>query len=260
VSNSPYVHAGHDPASPVVRTGDPAMPESQACCVDQHWTVPIDGDRLRRARKRAGLSQEAVADAAGVSVTTVGRLERRDRLRCHFVTRRQLAAAVGAHPKAITAVPDVGAQVFDVRPGSLGPCRTCSATFMARADQLGEARAYLRRMLAGCPLADELVLICSELATNAIEHSAPAGSSPSTRRSVTATMRGSRSRTRAAGGSARSARTCGGAGWWSWTSWRRTGISGAMTPGGWSARGSTGRHAVTWRDITCQDRYPGLTS
>jgi anti-sigma regulatory factor (Ser/Thr protein kinase)/DNA-binding XRE family transcriptional regulator len=151
------------------------MPESRACCVDQHWTVPIDGERLRRARKRAGLSQEAVADAAGVSVTTVGRLERRDRLRCHFVTRWRIAAAVGAHPKAITAVPDAGAaQVFDVHPGSPGPCRTCSATFAACADQLREARAFLRRMLAGCPLADDLVLICSELAANAIEHSASA--------------------------------------------------------------------------------------
>jgi transcriptional regulator with XRE-family HTH domain len=175
VSNSRYVHAGHDPASPVVRTGDPAMPESQACCVDQHWTVPIDGDRLRRARQRAGLSQEALAGAAGVSVTTVGRLERRDRLRCHFVTRWRIAAAVGAHPQAITAVPDLEAvRIFDVGPWNRGPVRTCSASFPARADQLAEARAFLRRMLAGCPLADELVLICSELAANAIEHSASA--------------------------------------------------------------------------------------
>jgi anti-sigma regulatory factor (Ser/Thr protein kinase)/DNA-binding XRE family transcriptional regulator len=147
------------------------MPESQACCVDQRWTVPIDGDRLRQARARAGLSQEAVADAAGVSVTTIGRLERRDRLRCHFVTRWRIAAAVGAHPKAITAASDPrAAQIFQAGPWSPMPGRSCSGTFPARADQLREARAFLRRMLTGCPLADELLLICSELATNAVQH------------------------------------------------------------------------------------------
>jgi anti-sigma regulatory factor (Ser/Thr protein kinase)/DNA-binding XRE family transcriptional regulator len=149
------------------------MPASQACCVDQHWTVPIDGERLRRARMSAGLSQEDVADVAGVSVDTVGRLERQDRLRCHFRTRARIAAAVGAHPKAITAVPDAGAaRIFHVSPASAGPGRACSGTFPARADQLREARAFLRRMLAGCPLADDVVLICSELAANAVEHSA----------------------------------------------------------------------------------------
>jgi anti-sigma regulatory factor (Ser/Thr protein kinase) len=48
---------------------------------------------------------------------------------------------------------------------------TCSRTFPARPDQVAEARGFLRRMLEGCRFADDVVLICSELATNAILHS-----------------------------------------------------------------------------------------
>ena len=47
----------------------------------------------------------------------------------------------------------------------------CSRTFPARADQVSRARAFLGRVLADCPMADDAVLICSELATNAILHS-----------------------------------------------------------------------------------------
>jgi serine/threonine-protein kinase RsbW len=116
-----------------------------------------------------------VADAAGVSVGTVGRLERGERMRCHFVTRWRIAAVVGAHPKAITAAPGTREPVvFGARPGERGPGWSCAATFPARADQVAEARAFLRRMLAGCPLADEVLLACSELASNAVCHSASA--------------------------------------------------------------------------------------
>jgi anti-sigma regulatory factor (Ser/Thr protein kinase) len=52
---------------------------------------------------------------------------------------------------------------------------TCSRTFPARADQVAEARVFLRRMLEGCRFTDDVVLICSELATNAILHSDSAG-------------------------------------------------------------------------------------
>jgi anti-sigma regulatory factor (Ser/Thr protein kinase) len=48
---------------------------------------------------------------------------------------------------------------------------TCSRTFAARPDQVAEARAFLRRMLEGCRFIDDVVLICSELAANAILHS-----------------------------------------------------------------------------------------
>lgn len=47
----------------------------------------------------------------------------------------------------------------------------CSRTFPARADQVAQARAFLGRILADCPMAGDAVLICSELATNAILHS-----------------------------------------------------------------------------------------
>jgi anti-sigma regulatory factor (Ser/Thr protein kinase) len=47
-----------------------------------------------------------------------------------------------------------------------------SHSYPALADQVGKARASLTQALAGCPLADDVVLICSELASNAVLHSA----------------------------------------------------------------------------------------
>jgi anti-sigma regulatory factor (Ser/Thr protein kinase) len=81
------------------------------------------------------------------------------------------------HPQAITAVPDGGPPVIiTAAPGeaALGPGWTCSRTFPARADQVGRARGFLHPTLAGCPVADEILLICSELASNAVQHSASA--------------------------------------------------------------------------------------
>jgi serine/threonine-protein kinase RsbW len=143
------------------------------------WIVTLDGERIRRARRRAGLSQERLADAAGVGLATVGRLEREARPRCHFATRARIAAALGAHSQAITS-PDGGPGALTsgmtVACGSQprGEGWACGRVFPARADQVGEARAFLRLMLAGCPLADDVLLICSELAGNAVRHSASA--------------------------------------------------------------------------------------
>jgi serine/threonine-protein kinase RsbW len=50
--------------------------------------------------------------------------------------------------------------------------RTCSRGFPARADQVRRVRAFLRPMLADCPVAGDALLICSELAGNAVQHSA----------------------------------------------------------------------------------------
>jgi serine/threonine-protein kinase RsbW len=47
----------------------------------------------------------------------------------------------------------------------------CSRVFPASSDQVAQARRFLGRFLADCPLADDALLICSELATNAIVHS-----------------------------------------------------------------------------------------
>lgn len=46
-----------------------------------------------------------------------------------------------------------------------------TSTFPGRADQLGQLRHEIAAYLAGCPAADELILIASELGANAILHS-----------------------------------------------------------------------------------------
>jgi serine/threonine-protein kinase RsbW len=48
---------------------------------------------------------------------------------------------------------------------------SCSRTFPASPEQVTQARRFLSRFLDTCPLADDALLICSELATNAIVHS-----------------------------------------------------------------------------------------
>lgn len=45
-------------------------------------------------------------------------------------------------------------------------------TFPGRADQITRARDFTRRVLGSCPVLDEAVLLVSELATNAVEHTA----------------------------------------------------------------------------------------
>ena len=47
-----------------------------------------------------------------------------------------------------------------------------TGTYSGRADQVQHARRAVARHLAGCPAADDTVLIVSELASNAIVHSA----------------------------------------------------------------------------------------
>jgi anti-sigma regulatory factor (Ser/Thr protein kinase) len=180
VSESRFAHAGHVPGSPLVVTGIPDMPRAPACCLGQHWIVILDGERLRQARKTRGLSQRALAEEAGVGVRTVGKLEGQARPRCHFRTRARLATALGAHPQALTATPEgpSGAPITTVGlmraahgEGEMAYGWKCSRTFPARADQVGQARAFVGRVLAGCPVLDELLLICSELASNAVQHS-----------------------------------------------------------------------------------------
>jgi hypothetical protein len=46
-----------------------------------------------------------------------------------------------------------------------------SRVFQARADQVREAREFLRAALEGCPAAGDAILCISELATNAVLHS-----------------------------------------------------------------------------------------
>src|SRR5437868_2010363 len=48
-------------------------------------------------------------------------------------------------------------------------------TFHGRADQVSQVRREVARYLAGCPAADDAVLIASELAANSVTHSASGG-------------------------------------------------------------------------------------
>ena len=51
------------------------------------------------------------------------------------------------------------------------PAQTWAREFPARADQVGRARKFLALALEGCPVADDAVLVLSELASNSVLHS-----------------------------------------------------------------------------------------
>lgn len=61
----------------------------------RRWITIADGQRLRRLRRQRGLSQEALAEQAGISLTTVARLERQHRSPCRTWTLAALAAVLG---------------------------------------------------------------------------------------------------------------------------------------------------------------------
>lgn len=62
----------------------------------------LDGQQLRCLRRQRGLSQQKLADDAGLSVTTVARLERQACARCRGRTLGRLARALGQHPATLT--------------------------------------------------------------------------------------------------------------------------------------------------------------
>ncbi len=76
---------------------DPRSAPARRAC----WTTALDGSRLRQLRRRRGLSQEQLADQAGLSLTTVARLERQLRAACRGRTLARLATALGADPAAL---------------------------------------------------------------------------------------------------------------------------------------------------------------
>jgi transcriptional regulator with XRE-family HTH domain len=67
------------------------------------WIVMLDGQRLRQLRRQHGLSQEKLAHLAGISLTTVTRLERQRKSPCRGRTLARLAAALGEEPATILA-------------------------------------------------------------------------------------------------------------------------------------------------------------
>ena len=50
-----------------------------------------------------------------------------------------------------------------------------TGTFRGRPDQVRQARAAVTRYLDGCPVADDAVLVVSEIASNAVVHSKSSG-------------------------------------------------------------------------------------
>jgi DNA-binding XRE family transcriptional regulator len=73
----------------------------------QRWTTVLDGPRLRQMRRQRGLSQEQLADLAGISLSTMARLERQERPSCRSWTMGRLAAALDETPDSITLRPAV---------------------------------------------------------------------------------------------------------------------------------------------------------
>lgn len=64
----------------------------------QRWTTILDGGRLRALRRQHGLSQERLASHAGISLTTVRRLEGQPAAPCRSRTLGRLARALGEDP------------------------------------------------------------------------------------------------------------------------------------------------------------------
>ena len=69
------------------------------------WTTVIDGRRLRNLRGEHGLTREQLAGKAGISATTIGRIERHQRGSCRSRTLARLAAALGHPPADLTPPP-----------------------------------------------------------------------------------------------------------------------------------------------------------
>lgn len=59
------------------------------------------GDRLKALRIEHALTQEELADKAGVAMNTVARLERNE-TEPHMTTVRKIARALGIHPRELT--------------------------------------------------------------------------------------------------------------------------------------------------------------
>jgi transcriptional regulator with XRE-family HTH domain len=77
---------------------DPATPAPPR----QPWTTTLDGRQLRRLRRQHGLSQEQLAAHAGISLTTIRRLEHQPAAPCRSRTLGHLAAALDEDPARLT--------------------------------------------------------------------------------------------------------------------------------------------------------------
>jgi DNA-binding XRE family transcriptional regulator len=80
---------------PQRQPGSAGLAGLQSSRTPKLWTTVVDGQRLRRLRRQRGLSQGALAEQAGISLTTVARLERQRRSPCRTWTLAALAVALG---------------------------------------------------------------------------------------------------------------------------------------------------------------------
>jgi DNA-binding transcriptional regulator YiaG len=84
------------------QTIDMARPGTPSTRPTPPHTFILDGQLLRQLRHQRGLSQAALADQAGISLTTVARLERQPHAPCRGWTLGRLAKAVGEDPTTMT--------------------------------------------------------------------------------------------------------------------------------------------------------------
>jgi hypothetical protein len=79
-------------------TGLAASPEGQAMRM-----IVVDGPQLLGMRRARGLSRERLAWDAGVSITTLARLESQPRVQCRRRTLVRLAEVLGENPRALVS-------------------------------------------------------------------------------------------------------------------------------------------------------------
>jgi transcriptional regulator with XRE-family HTH domain len=114
-------------------------------------TAPSFGDLLRAFRLAAGLSQEALAAAAGVSRRAVSDLERGPRRAPYPDTLRRLAAALrlddADRARLAAALPDRGRAPAPAPPPAATPRRAAfpadASAFVGRERELAEVAALL---------------------------------------------------------------------------------------------------------------------
>jgi DNA-binding XRE family transcriptional regulator len=83
-----------------INTPDQAAGEAARRGPGRQWNTVIDGRRLREVRQQRELSQAGLADLAGVSLTTVARLERQEKAPCRKWMLGRLAVALDEEPTA----------------------------------------------------------------------------------------------------------------------------------------------------------------
>jgi transcriptional regulator with XRE-family HTH domain len=67
----------------------------------QRWTTVLDSQRLRALRRQLGLSQSELSGRAGISLSTLSRLESQPGRPCRTRTLGRLARALGEDPAVL---------------------------------------------------------------------------------------------------------------------------------------------------------------